>query len=67
MEQSGDVPLERYQRVLNEKINVNSSKRGFRTNKHFVTICEQVKKGLSYFYPKRIVESDEIHTQLPNL
>ena len=28
---------------------------------------EQVKKGLSFFYPKRLVESDGIETQLLNL
>ena len=28
---------------------------------------EQTKKGLSYFYPKRQVQDDEIHTTLLNL
>ena len=67
LEQSGDGPLEKYLRVLNEKVNVTSNNRGFRTNNHSVAIYEQVKKGLSYFYPKRIVETDRILTQLPNL
>ena len=53
--------------VLNEKINVISNNRGFRTNNHIVATYEQVKKGLSYFYRKRIVESDGIHTQPLNL
>ena len=67
LEQSGDGPLERYRRVLNEKINVTSNNRGFRTNNHSVATFEQVKKSLSYFYPKRIVETDGIHTQPLNL
>ena len=67
LEQSGDGPLEKYRRVLNEKVNVTSNNRGFRTNNHSVATYEQVKKGLSYFYPKRIVETDGIHTQPFNL
>ena len=67
LEQSGDGPLEKYLRVLNEKVNVTSNKRGFRTNSHSVATYEQVNKGLPYFYPKRIVETDGIHTQLLNL
>ena len=61
--QSGDGPLEKFRRVLNEKVNVISNNRGFRTNNHSVTTYEQVKKGLSYFYPKRIVETDRIRSQ----
>ena len=67
LEQSGDGPLEKYRRVLNEKVNVTSNNRGFRTNNHSVATYEQVKKGLSYFYPKRIVETDGIHTLPLNL
>ena len=67
LEQSGDGPLEKYRRVLNEKVNVTLNNTGFRTNNHSVASYEQVKKGLSYFYPKRrIVETDGIHTQ-PNI
>ena len=63
LEQSGDGPLEKYRRVLNKKVKVTSSNRGFRTNNHSVATYEQIKKGFSYFYPKRIVETDRIHTQ----
>ena len=63
LDQSGDGPLEKYRRVLNEKVNVLSISRRFRTNNHFVATFEQLKKSLSYFHPKRIVESDGIHTQ----
>ena len=67
LEQSGDGPLEKYRRFLNEKVNVTSNKRGFRTNTHPVVTYEQVKKNLSYFYTKPIVETDGIHTKPLNL
>ena len=67
LEQSGDGPLEKYRRVLNEKVNVTSNNREFRTNNHSVATYEQVQKGLSYFYPKTKVETDGIHTQPLNL
>ena len=67
LEQSGDGPLEKYRRDLNEKVNVTSNNGGFRTNNHFVAAYEKVKKGVSYFYKKRIVETDRIHTQPLNL
>ena len=67
LEQNGDGTLEKYRRVSNEKVNVTSNNRGFRTNNHSVANYEQVKKGLSYFYPKRIVETDGLHIQPLNL
>ena len=67
LEQSGDGPLEKYRRVLNEKVNVTSNNRGFRTNNRSVATYEQVKKGLVYFNSKRIVETDGIYTQSLNL
>ena len=67
LEESGEGPLEKYRRVLNETVGVTSNNRGFRTNNHSVATYEQIKKGLSYFYPKRIVETDGIHTQPLNL
>ena len=67
LEQNGEGPLEKYRRVLNEKVNVTLNNRGFRSNNHSVATYEQVKKGLSYFYPKRIVEGDGIRTQPLNL
>ena len=36
LEQSGDGPLEKYRRVLYEKVYVTSNNRGFRTNNHSV-------------------------------
>ena len=66
LEQGGEGPLEKFWRVLNEKVNVTSNNRGFRTNNRSVATFEQGKEGLSYFYPKRIVGTDRIHTQPPN-
>ena len=51
----------------NEKVNVTSNDRVFRTNNLTVATYEQVKKSLSYFYPKLTVKTDGIHTQPPNL
>ena len=67
LEQSGDRSLEKYRRVLNEKVNVTSNNRWFRTNNHSVATYEQVKKGMSYFYPNKTIETDKIHTQPLNL
>ena len=67
LEQSGDGPLEKYRRVLNEKVNITSNNRGFRSNNHSVATYEQLKKSLSYFYPKKTVETGEIYTQAFNL
>ena len=44
LEQSGDGPMEKYRRVLNEKVNVSSNNRRFRTNNQFVATYEQVKR-----------------------
>ena len=63
LEQGGDGPLEKYRRVLDDKVNVNPNNRGFRINNHPIATYEQVRKGLSYFYPKRKVETVGIHTQ----
>ena len=63
LDQSGNGPLEKYRTVLNEKVNVTSNNKGFRKNNHSVATYEQVRKGLSSFYPKRIVKTVGIHTQ----
>ena len=47
LEQSGERQLEKYRRVLNEKVNLTSNSTGFRTNNHSVATYEQVKKGPS--------------------
>ena len=63
LEECGDEPLTKYRKVLEEAVNVTSTNRGIRTRKHSVATYEQTKKGLSYFYPKRLVEEDRIHTE----
>ena len=64
LEECGDGgPMSKYRKVLEEAVNVTSRNRGFRTIQHSVATYEQTKKGLSYFYPKRIVGEDGIHTK----
>ena len=53
LEQNGDVPLEEYRKVLNEKVNVTSNNRGYRTNNQSVATYEQVEKGLSFFIQRK--------------
>ncbi len=67
LDDCGDEPMTKYRKVLEEAVNVTSTNRGFRTMKHSVATYEQTKKGLSYFYPKRLVEEDGIHTKLLDL
>ena len=55
--------MSKYRKVLEEAINVISTNRGIRTIQHSVATYEQTKKGLSYFYTKRIVDEDGIHTK----
>ena len=55
--------MPKYRKVLDEFVNVTSTNRGFRTVHHSVATYEQTKKGLSSFYPKRIVHADGIHTR----
>ena len=63
LEDCGDEPMSKYRKVLKEAVNVTSTNRGFRTMKNSVATYEQTKKGLSYFYSKRLVEEDGIHTK----
>ena len=59
--------MSRYRKVLEEAVNVTSTNRGFRAIQHSVATYEETKKGLSYFFPKRKVEEDGIHTKPLNL
>ena len=59
--------MEKYWKLLDEAINLNSTNRGFRTINHMVATYEQTKKGLSYFYPKRQVQDDGVYTKPLNL
>ena len=55
--------MSKYRKVLEKAVNVTSSNRGLRTMKHNVATYQQTKKGLSYFYPERLVDEDGIHTK----
>ena len=59
----GGGPMSKYRKVLEESVNVTSTNTRFRTIQHSVATYEQTKKGLSYFYPKRIVEEDGRNTK----
>ena len=62
LEENSDGPLQKYRRVLDDAVNISLTKRRFRTINHQILTYEQTKKGLSFFYPKRIVDADRIHT-----
>jgi hypothetical protein len=58
-----DEPAAKYRRVMETKVNQNSTNRGFRCmNNSMVTYTLQ-KKGLAYFYPKRKVADDGVRTE----
>ena len=61
-EDSGDGPMAKYRKVLTEEQNMTSTNRSFRAKDHGIATYEQTKRGLSFFYPKRIVEQGCIHT-----
>ena len=63
LDDCGDGPMAKYRKVLDKFINVTLTNRGFRTVHHSVATYEQTKKGLCYFYPKRFVDADGIHTR----
>ena len=64
LEECGDGgPMSKYSKVLEETVNATSTNTGFQTIQHSIDTYEQTKKELSYFYPKRIVEEDGIHTK----
>ena len=66
-EDTGDGPMSKYRRVIDEAVILRSTNRGFKTCNHLLGTIEQTKKGLSYFYPKREVLDDGIHTKPLNL
>ena len=67
LEDCGDGPMSKYRKVLQEAVNVTSTDRRFRAIQHSAATCEQTKKGLSNFYPKRKVEKYGLHTKLLHL
>ena len=67
LEDCGDGPMAKYRKVLVEFINVTSTNTRFQSVHHGVASYEHTKKGLFDFYPKRIVDTDGIHTRPLNL
>ena len=63
LEDCGDGAMSKYCKKLEEAVNVTSTNRRFRTMKRSVATYEQTKKGLSYFYSKRLVEENRIHAK----
>ena len=67
LEDSGDGSMAEYRQVLEEEVNLKPTNRRFKSINHAVGTYEQTIKGLNYFYPKREVECDGIHTKPLNL
>ena len=67
LEQSGDALLEKYRKVLDERVNKTSTNTCFRTKDHAVATYEQTKGGLLYFFPEVFVENNGTHTYPLNL
>ena len=61
LEDCGDGRMANCEKILDEFINVTSTNRSFRTVHLNAATNEETKMGLSYFYPKRIVDADGIH------
>ena len=61
LEDTGNEPKS-HRRIHEEAINLKSANFGFKTSNHLVGTYEQFEKGLSYFYPKKKVLKDRIHT-----
>lgn len=57
-----DDPLPKYRKVLDKRTNIKSHNRGFRTMNNSIHTYDLTKFGLSYFYAKRKVADDGIHT-----
>ena len=66
-EDSGDRPMSKYRRVLDEALNLTSTYIWFRTINHTVASYEQAKKGFSYCCSKRQVRDDGLHTKTLDL
>ena len=67
VEDTGDGPMSKYCKVLEEILKVKSINRGIRTIQHAVATYEQTKKGFSYIYPKRNVQQNGIYTHPLNI
>lgn len=57
----------RYDRVLQSKESSGAMNMGFRVKENTVWTYQQFRKGLSYFYCKRLVKPDGVNTDALNL
>ena len=55
--------MSKHRRLLEKAANLTSTGRGFLNVTHRVATFEQTKKRLKYFYRKRQVQDDGIHTK----
>ena len=67
LEQTGDDFLEKYRKVVDERVNITSTNRDFRTIDHTVETYEQTKRELLYFHSNGVIEEDGIQTTPLNL
>ena len=63
LEDTGGESISKYRPVLDEAVNLKATKCGFKTSNNLVELYERTKKSLIYFYPKREVLKDGIHTK----
>ena len=61
--QRNDMEIEKYKSVLKTRQSVSGTNRGFRAIDGKVLTYEQIRTGLSFFYPKRIVLEDGVSTR----
>ena len=55
-------PISKFRKVMDSRLNCTSENRGFQVKNNSIQTYLQTKRGLCYFYPKRIVNTDGIHT-----
>ena len=60
---TNNLTVEHYKRVLTEKTPVRGVNTGFVRKDNVTYTYSQIKTGLSYFYCKRLVESDGVSTR----
>jgi hypothetical protein len=56
-------PINTYQKVLEDEQSSSAINSGFRARHHTMYSYDQEKAGFTYFYIKRVVSADKIHTK----
>ena len=57
-----EEPAAKYRKVMNDKECISSTNRGFRSINNAIQTYTTQRKGLNFFYPKRKVLPDGVHT-----